>query len=62
MEQFHSIMALVNKLVNRKVRATSKKLSRALNASRYDSKYHENNDKLLKSISYKRDIDTFRFI
>ena len=55
-------MALVNKLVNRKVRATSKKLSRAQNASRYDNKYHENKDKLLKSISYKRDLNRNSFI
>jgi hypothetical protein len=55
-------MALVNKLVNRKVRVKSKKLSRVLNASRYDNKYYENKDKLLKSISYKRDLNRNSFI
>jgi len=48
-------MALVNRKV--RVKKSSKKLSRAINDSRYDSKYHENNDKLLKSISLKRDLN-----
>jgi len=55
-------MALVNKLVNRKASVKSKKLSRAQNASRYDNKYYENKDKLLKSISYKRDLNRNSFI
>ena len=47
-------MALVNRKVS--VKAKSRKLSRAIDESRFDSKYHENNEKLLKSISYKRDL------
>lgn len=50
-----NIMALVNRKVSVKVK--SKKLSRAINNSRYDTKYHENNEKLLKSISIRRDLD-----
>ncbi len=48
-------MAIVNRKVI--VKAKSKKLSRAIDDSRYDSKYFENNDKLLRSISFKRDLD-----
>ncbi|MBY8980190.1 MAG: hypothetical protein KGD72_07350 [Candidatus Lokiarchaeota archaeon] len=49
-------MALVNK-INKKISLKSKKLSRAIQESRYDSKYFENKETLLKSISLKRDID-----
>ena len=48
-------MAIVNRKI--RVKANSKKLSRAIYNSRYDSKYHENNDKLRKNISLRRDID-----
>ena len=46
-------------LVNRKVSVKSKKLSRAINDSRYDCKYFEKKDLLLKSISLKRDFDRY---
>ena len=52
-------MAIVNRKVS--VKAKSKKLSRAISDSRYDSKYHENNQKLLKSISFRRDLDKYTF-
>ena len=47
-------MALVNK-INKKVSLKNKKLSIAINESRFDSKYFENKEKLLKNISLKRD-------
>lgn len=46
-------MAIVNRKVS--VKANSKKLSRAIDDSRYNNKYFEDKDKLLKSISFKRD-------
>ena len=52
-------MAIVNRKVS--VKAKNKKLSQAIKESRYDNKYHENNTKLLKSISFKRDIDRMAF-
>jgi len=48
-------------LVNKKVSLNSKKLSRAMKDSRFDSKYFENKEKLLKSISFKRDINKNSF-
>ncbi|MHA1376221.1 MAG: hypothetical protein ACTSR7_18235 [Promethearchaeota archaeon] len=52
-------MTVVNRKVNEKIKKG--KLSRAIDSSRYDSKYFENKDKLLKSISLKRDLDTCTF-
>ena len=52
-------MALVNRKVS--VKAKSKKLARAIKESRYDTKYHENNEKLLKSIALRRDLDKNTF-
>ena len=47
-------MALVNK-TNRKIGLkTSKSLAEAINDSRYSSKYFENRENLMKSISLKR--------
>jgi len=46
-------MAIVNRKVS--VKANSKKLSQAIEASRYDNKYFENKETLLKSISFQRD-------
>ena len=42
-------------LANKKVSKFSMKLSRAVEDSRYDTKYFENKEKLLKNIAYKRD-------
>jgi len=55
LEQFHNTMAIVNRKVS--VKANSKKLSRAIEEARYNSKYFEDKDKLLKSISFKRDLN-----
>lgn len=51
-------MAVVNRNASEK---HSKKLSRAIKDSRYDSKYFENNEKLLKSINLKRDFNNYIF-
>ncbi|MHA1234315.1 MAG: hypothetical protein ACTSQL_04430 [Promethearchaeota archaeon] len=48
-------MAIVNRKVS--VKAKSKKLSLAIEEARYNSKYFEDKDKLLKSISFKRDLN-----
>jgi hypothetical protein len=48
-------------LVNKKVSLNSKKITRAMKDSRYDSKYFENKENLIKSISLKRDIDKNSF-
>ena len=53
-------MALVDK-INRKVSLKNKKLSQAIKESRYNSKYFEDKDALLKSISLKRDLDKYSF-
>ncbi|GAH01094.1 unnamed protein product [marine sediment metagenome] len=47
-------MALVNK-INKKVSLKNKKLSQAIEESRYNNKYFENKETLLKSISLQRD-------
>ena len=47
-------MAIVNRKFS--VKVNSKKISRAINDSRYDSKYLENNEKLQKNIVLKRDL------
>ena len=52
-------MAVVNRKV--KVKKKNGKLSRAIKDSIYDSKYFENNDKLLKSISLNRDLVKYSF-
>ncbi len=57
MEQFHNTMAIVNRKV--RVKANSKKLSRAIEEARYDNKYFENKKTLLKSISLKRDLSNY---
>ena len=44
-------------LLNKKVSSSSKKLSRAIKESRLDSKFHENNENLLRSIALRRDLD-----
>ena len=49
-------MALVNK-IDKKGSLNSKKLFRAIQEARYDSKYHENYERLQKSISLKRDLN-----
>jgi len=46
-------------LVNRNVSNKSKKLARAVDESRYNTKYFENTEALLKKVSYKRIIDSF---
>jgi len=48
-------------LVNRKVGLMNKKLSRAIRDSMYDTKYFENKDALLKSISFIRDLSEYSF-
>ena len=50
-------MALVNRIVSN----NSKRLTRAVNDSRYNPKYFENTETLLKKMSYKRVIDSFLF-
>ncbi len=50
-------MALVNRIVSN----NSKKLTRAVNDSRYNTKYFENTEALLKKVSYKRVIDSYSF-
>ncbi|NVM43686.1 MAG: hypothetical protein HWN79_02125 [Candidatus Lokiarchaeota archaeon] len=50
-------MALVNRIVSN----NSKRLTRAMNDSRYDAKYFENTEALLKKVSYKRIIDSFPY-
>ena len=55
-------MALVNTLVNRIVTRKSKKISRAIEDSRYNNKYFEDKDKLLKSISFKRDLNKSSYL
>ena len=52
-------MALVNKINNKKASLKSKKLSQAVEESRYDSKYFENKETLLKRISFERDYYKF---
>ena len=49
-------MALVNKINNKKVSLKNKKLSQAVEESRYDSKYFENKETLLKKISFEQDL------
>jgi len=48
-------------LVNRKFSLNKKNLSRAIADSRYDCKYFENQDALLKSISFKRDFYQYSY-
>jgi hypothetical protein len=43
-------------LVNKKVSSKSRKMSRAITDSIYDTKYFENREKLLKNINYRRDL------
>ena len=52
-------MALVNKINNRKVSLKSKKLSQAVEESRYDSKYFENKETLLKKYPWNGIIINF---
>ena len=52
-------MALVNRKV--RVKANSKKLTRAIEEARYNTKYFENAEALLKKVSYKRIVDSFSF-
>jgi len=47
-------------IVNRKV-ILNKKLSQAIIDSRYDNKYHENYNALVKKISYQRDFARYSF-
>ena len=48
-------------LVNKKVSNNSKKLSQAIRDSRFNAKYFENTDAMLKKISYKRDIHSYLY-
>ena len=48
-------------IVNRNVSNKSKRLTRAVDESRYNAKYFESTEALIKKVSYKRIIDSFPF-
>ncbi|MHA2289980.1 MAG: hypothetical protein ACXABG_14440 [Promethearchaeota archaeon] len=54
-------MALVNKKSNKKVGSNSRQLSQAREDARYNAKYFENTDKMLRITSLRRIIDSHQY-